>query len=97
LIYWRENIRDNKKHIALFLVWDKRGYKERFLALIPHTCVLQPTLVHLYHTSSLLPSPLPILPSAKLRLFVHQQGAHQPHLSFRFPFLSLFLLCIFSH
>jgi hypothetical protein len=35
--------------------------------LLPRTCVLQSRLVHLYQTSSLLPSPLPIVASAILR------------------------------
>jgi hypothetical protein len=64
---WWENIRDNKRDSVL-LVWDKDSYTERFLVLFPCTCVLQPTLVHLYQTSSLLPSPLPIVASASLRL-----------------------------
>jgi hypothetical protein len=61
---WRENIRD----IAILLVWTKDSYTERFLVSLPCTCVLQPTLVHLYQTSSLLPSLLPIVASASLRL-----------------------------
>jgi hypothetical protein len=65
---WREKIRDNKKDIMFLLVWDKDSYIEGFLALLPCTCVLQPTLVHLYQTSSLLSSPLPIVASASLRL-----------------------------
>jgi hypothetical protein len=36
------------------LVWDKDSYTERFLALLPCTCVLQPEFVCLYQTSSLL-------------------------------------------
>jgi hypothetical protein len=36
--------------------------------LLPCTCVLKPTLVHLCQTSSLLPGPLPIVASASLRL-----------------------------
>jgi hypothetical protein len=44
---WRENIRDNKKDIAFLLFWDKDSYTERFLVLLPCTCVLQPTLFHL--------------------------------------------------
>jgi hypothetical protein len=36
--------------------------------LLPYTCVLQPTLVHLYQTSSLLPSRLPIVAFASLSL-----------------------------
>jgi hypothetical protein len=41
---------------------------QRFLALLPCTCVLQPELVHCYQTSSLLPCHLPIVTSASLRL-----------------------------
>jgi hypothetical protein len=36
--------------------------------LLPWTCVLQPTLVHLCQTSSLLPGHLPIVTSVGLRL-----------------------------
>jgi hypothetical protein len=53
---------------AFLLVWGKDSYTERFLVLLPCTCVLQPTLVHLYQPASLLPSPLPIMASASLRL-----------------------------
>jgi hypothetical protein len=49
-------------------VWGKDGCTERVLVLLPCTCVLQPTLAHLCQTSSLLPGPLPILASARLRL-----------------------------
>jgi hypothetical protein len=56
---WRENIGDSKKGIMFLLIWDTVSYTERVLALPPCTCVLQPTLVHLCHTSSLLPGPLP--------------------------------------
>jgi hypothetical protein len=62
-----ENIGDNKKDIMFLLVWDKDT--ERFLALIPCTCVLQHILVHLCQTSSLFPGPLPIVASASLILF----------------------------
>jgi hypothetical protein len=50
------------------LVWRKDSYTGRFLVLFPCTCVLQPKLVHLYQTSSLLPGPLPIVALATLRL-----------------------------
>jgi hypothetical protein len=50
------------------LAWDKDSYTERFLALLSCTYVLQPTLVHLYQNSSLLPGPLPMVASASLRL-----------------------------
>jgi hypothetical protein len=65
---WRQNVGANKKDIGFLLLWGKDSYTERFLALLPCTCVLQPTLVHFYQTSSLLPSPLPIGASASLRL-----------------------------
>jgi hypothetical protein len=65
---WREYIRDNKKDMAFLLAWEKDSYIERFLALRPCTCVLQPKFVHLYQTSSLLPGYLPIVASASLRL-----------------------------
>jgi hypothetical protein len=65
---WRENIRDNKKVIVFLLVWDKDNYTERFIALFPCLWILQPMLVHLYQTSSLLPSPFLIVASASLRL-----------------------------
>jgi hypothetical protein len=49
--------------------------------LLPCTCELQPTLVHLCQTSSLLPGPLPILApvSLKVTIFSSLQWAHQPH------------------
>jgi hypothetical protein len=65
---WREDISDNKKDIVFLLAWDKDRYTERFLALLLCTCVLQPALVHLYQTSSLLPGPFPTVASASLRL-----------------------------
>jgi hypothetical protein len=64
----REDINNNKKHIAFLLVWDKYSHTERFLALLPYTCVLQPELNHLSQTSSLLPGHLPILTSVIFRL-----------------------------
>jgi hypothetical protein len=48
--------------------WDKDSYIERFLALLPCSCVLQPELVHLYQTSSLLAGHLHIVASVSLRL-----------------------------
>jgi hypothetical protein len=65
---WRENIRDNRKDISCLLAVDKDSYTERFLTLLPCTCVLQPTLVHFFLISLLLPGPLPIMASANLRL-----------------------------
>jgi hypothetical protein len=64
---WRENIRD-KKDKAFLLVWNKDGYTERYLALLPCTPELQPKLVHLDQTCSLLPGHLPIVASISLGL-----------------------------
>jgi hypothetical protein len=94
---WRENIGDNKKKkdTMFLVVWDRDSYIERFLVLLPCTCVLQPKLVHLCQTSSLLPSHLPIVASQfKITLLAPLQWAHQTHSSFRFPSLSLFLLYV---
>jgi hypothetical protein len=63
-----EKTSNNKKDIAFSLVWDKDSYTEGFLALLPCTSVLQPKLIHLYLTFSLLPSHLPIVTSVSLRL-----------------------------
>jgi hypothetical protein len=65
---WREDISNNKKDKAIFASWDKDSYTEKFLALLPCTSVLQPELIHLNPTSSLLPSHLPKLTFIILRL-----------------------------
>jgi hypothetical protein len=57
-----------KERHSIFASWVKDSYTERFLAFLPCTCVLQPKLIHLYQTSSLLPSHLPIVTSVILRL-----------------------------
>jgi hypothetical protein len=54
--------------MEFLVVWDKDGYTGRFLVLFPCIYVLQPQLVHPYQSSSLFPSPLPIVASASLRL-----------------------------
>jgi hypothetical protein len=61
------------------------------------TCVLQTTLVHLYQTSSFLPSPLPTVASASLRLlysFLYSEHINQIQvLSFLpFPFPPMHVL-----
>jgi hypothetical protein len=74
-------MRDNKKKDTIFASLDKDSYTERFLVLLPCTCVLQRTLVHLYQTSSLLPGPLPIVASASLRLlYLFLYSEHINHL-----------------
>jgi hypothetical protein len=84
---WREDVTNNKKDTAFLLVSDKDSYTDRFLALLPCTCVLQPKLVHLYQTSSLLPGHLRIVTSCqfKITLFTPLQWAHQTLSCFEFP------------
>jgi hypothetical protein len=65
---WREDISNNKKDIAILLVWDKDNKTESFLALLPCKCVLQPELVHLYQAFSQHPGHPPIVTSVSLRL-----------------------------
>jgi hypothetical protein len=52
-----KNIKDKEKNMAFLLVWDTESYTEKFFVLFPCIYVLQPQLLHLYQTSSLLPSP----------------------------------------
>jgi hypothetical protein len=93
---WNEYIRHNKKDIAFLLLFNKDSYTETFLALLPCTCILQPTLVHLCQNSLLLSPSHSGLCQFKITIFASLQWAHQPHSSFRFPSLSLFLPCMFS-
>jgi hypothetical protein len=65
---WRENISNNKTDRTFLLAWDKDSSTERLLILLPCTYVLQPKLVHLYQTSSLLLGHFPIVASVNLRL-----------------------------
>jgi hypothetical protein len=65
---WRAGISNNKKVIAFLLVWDNYNFTERFLALLPCACILEPELINLYQTSSLLPGHLPLVTSVVLRL-----------------------------
>jgi hypothetical protein len=55
---------------VFLLVGTKNCLTERCLVLLPCTCVLQPTLVRLYQTSSLLPS---VLCQFKITIFTHLQ------------------------
>jgi hypothetical protein len=92
---WRENIRDNKKDIVVLPVWDKDSYAERFLVLLtyvyynPHWFIS----TNLFTTSQ-SPSHSGFC-QFKITTFAPPQWAHQPHSSFRFPSLSLFLPCTF--
>jgi hypothetical protein len=80
LNFAEEKTGDNRKDIPFLLVWGKDSYTQRFLALLPCTCVLQPTFVHLYQTSSLLPCPLPIVASVSLRLLYSL--LHSEHINY---------------
>jgi hypothetical protein len=68
--YRRKNIKDKKRSMPFLLVWDKDSYTGSLLVLFPCICVLQPQLIHFFQSSSLLPSPLPIVAPASLR-FLH--------------------------
>jgi hypothetical protein len=48
--------------MVFLLVWNKDSYTGRFLVLFPNIHVLPPQLVHLFQSSSLLPSPFPWWP-----------------------------------
>jgi hypothetical protein len=63
---------------SFLLAWDKDRYTERFVALLPFTCIIQPKFVHLYQISSLLPGHLLIVSSVqfKITLFTSLQWAH---------------------
>jgi hypothetical protein len=85
-----KNIKDNKKNMVFLLVWDKDSYTKRFLALLPCTCVLQPTLVASLpdlFTTSWSPSHSGLC-QFKITIFSPVQWVHQPHSSFlvSFPF-----------
>jgi hypothetical protein len=54
--------------MVFLLIWDKNSYTGRFLVLFPCIDVLQPQVVHLYQSTSLSLSPLPIVALANLRL-----------------------------
>jgi hypothetical protein len=89
----RQNIKDNMK---ILLVWENDSYTGRFLVLLPCTCVLQPKLVHLYQTPSLLPSPLPIVASAVSDYYIHfytmsTSATYKFLVSFPFP---IFPMCV---
>jgi hypothetical protein len=85
--------------LVLRFCWGKDSYTERFLALLPWTCVLQFTLVHLYQTDLFTTFWSPShsgLCQFKIIIFALIQWAHQLHSSFKFPSFSLFLPCAFS-
>jgi hypothetical protein len=67
LFCWKNTFKIKRK-TAFSLIWGEDSYTGRFLVLFPCICVLQPIMVHLCETSSLLPSLLPIAASANLRL-----------------------------
>jgi hypothetical protein len=70
------------------LVWDKDSYTGSSLVLFP--CICEPQLVHLLLSSSLFPSPLPMVTRQfEISIFIPVQTAHQPHSSFYFAPLVL--------
>jgi hypothetical protein len=93
---WREDISNKKKDILFSLVWGKDSYTERFLTWLPCTSVLQPELIHLYLTSSLLPGHLPIVTSVILRLLYYLLYNTSNTFKFWVSYLSLFFMYLFS-
>jgi hypothetical protein len=67
---------------VFLLVWDKDSYTERFLALLPCTCVLQPLLINLYQILHYFPIDLCHF---KVTMLAPLQLAHQTLSSFGFP------------
>jgi hypothetical protein len=75
----------------------KRQLYREIPCIVPCTCVLQPTQFHLCQTSSLLPSPLPIVASDSLRLLYSiLYSEHISHIqvlvSFPFPIPPMYIL-----
>jgi hypothetical protein len=82
--------------MAFLLVCDNDSFTGRFLMLFPCICVLQPKLVHLYQTFSLLPSPLTIVSYASLRLlylFLCSKHINYVQVFGFLPFLYPFCAC----
>jgi hypothetical protein len=92
--WWRENISDKKKDIAFLLVWDKDSYPSVASMHMYITTHIDSSLPDLF-TASWSPSHNGLC-QFKITLFAPLQWAHQPHSSFGFPSLSLFLLHTFS-
>jgi hypothetical protein len=91
-----EDISNNKT--KRFASWGKDSYTERFLALLPCKSILQPELIHLYLTFSLVPDHLPILTSVALRHYGISSSAVGTSNTFKFwvSYLSPFLLYVLS-
>jgi hypothetical protein len=71
----RMNIKDEKGNVELLLVQDKDSYTGSFLVLMPCMYVLQPQLVPLFQSFSLLPSPLLMVAPASLRFLWRGRGS----------------------
>jgi hypothetical protein len=83
---WREDISNSKKDIVFLLVWDKDSCTERFLVLLPYTCVLQLKLAYLPDpfTTSQSPSHSDLC-RFKVTILATLQWAYQTLSSFWFP------------
>jgi hypothetical protein len=85
----RKNIKDKMRNVAFLLVWDKDSYTGRFLVLFLCMYILQSQLVKLYQSSSLLPSPFPMVAPGNLRLlYSFPYSEHIKHIQV-FVFLPL--------
>jgi hypothetical protein len=82
--------------MGVLLVAGKDSYTEKFLALLPCTCILQPmwfifTRLLCYFLFTFYSD----LNQFKVTIFSPLQWAHQIHSRFKFPSLSVFLQCLF--
>jgi hypothetical protein len=60
----RKNIKDKKRNTMFVLVFDKESYTGSFFVSFPCIHVRQLQLIHLFQSSLLLPSPLPMVAPA---------------------------------
>jgi hypothetical protein len=75
--------------MTFLLVWDQDNYTGNFLMLFPCICVLQLQLIHLYQSSSLLPSPLLMVTPASLKFLYSFMYSKHTNLIQVFGFLPL--------
>jgi hypothetical protein len=73
-IFGRKNIKNKMRNLMFLLVWDKDSYTRSFLLLFSFIHVLLPQFICLFQSSSLFPSPFPIVAPESLKFlysFLH--------------------------
>jgi hypothetical protein len=92
-----KNVNDKMRNMAFLLVWYKDNYTGSFLVLFPCMYVLQLQLIHLFQSSSLLPSPLPVVALASLKFrYSFLYSEHIKHIKV-FGFLPRLYLSLHNH